>query len=60
MIKILKTLFTPISENEKIEQYLAESVSLVDLEIRERKITRGEAPFQKSNNVFNRGFYHAN
>lgn len=37
------------SEKERINAYLEESISLVDLEIRQRKIDRGEAPWQNRN-----------
>jgi len=36
-------------EKERINAYLEESVSLIDLEIRQRKIDRGEAPWQNRN-----------
>lgn len=36
-------------EKERINAYLEESTSLVDLEIRQRKIDRGEAPWQNRN-----------
>lgn len=35
-------------EGQRIERYLSESTDLVELEYRQRKITRGEAPWQKT------------
>lgn len=46
---MIKNLFRNIFPTEKdlVERYLGESVSLIDLEIRQRQIDRNEAPFQK-------------
>lgn len=38
-------------------EYLADSKDLVDLERRQRQITRGEASFQITNNFKAKGFY---
>lgn len=54
MIKALKSIFssTPFYANREkylIEAYLSEAVDLVDLEMRQRRIDRGEAPWQERN-----------
>ena len=41
-----KNLFRNQTEKEIIEEYLADSISLEDLERRQRLINRGEAPWQ--------------
>lgn len=39
-------LFRNPTEKELVEEYLADSISLEDLERRQRLINRGEAPWQ--------------
>lgn len=46
MKKILKLLFSNSTETSA-DTYLANSISLEDLERRQKLISRGEAPFQK-------------
>ncbi len=46
MMNFIKTLFTHKDEKSIIEEYLADSLSLEDLERRQRLIARGEAPWQ--------------
>lgn len=49
-IVLLKNMFKDIlgtrSEKQYVEEYLADSISLEDLERRQRSISRGEAPWQ--------------
>lgn len=47
-IKSLTTRHTMSLE----EKYLSESVDLVDLEVRQRKIQNGNAPFQKQTRIW--------
>jgi len=42
----IKNLFTTKTEKDVVEAYLADSISLEDLERRQRAISRGEAPWQ--------------
>jgi hypothetical protein len=42
----LKNLFKARTEKDRIEEYLADAVDLVDLENRIRRIDRHEAPWQ--------------
>lgn len=44
------------TEQDRIQEYLAESVDLVDLENRLRKIDRNEAPWQVRNQALLRGW----
>lgn len=43
---MLKNLFKRKTEKDIIEEYLADSVSLEDIERKQRLINRGEAPWQ--------------
>lgn len=47
---MLKNMFKDIlntrTEKQFVEEYLADSISLEDLERRQRSISRGEAPWQ--------------
>ena len=53
MFSYFKTLFNKKTEKDIIDAYLADSVDLVDLENRIRKIDRNEAPWQiKANQSF--------
>lgn len=49
-IVMLKNMFKDVlntrSEKQFVEEYLADSISLEDLERRQRSISRGEAPWQ--------------
>jgi hypothetical protein len=49
-IVLLKNMFKDVlntrSEKQFVEEYLADSISLEDLERRQRSISRGEAPWQ--------------
>lgn len=56
MLQFLKRIFRVRTERERINDYLAESVDLVDLEIRMRRIDRGEAPWQVKINDNLRGW----
>lgn len=44
------------TEQDRIAEYLADSVDLVDLENRLRKIDRNEAPWQIQNRAFLRSW----
>lgn len=59
-IVMLKNMFNgmlqPRTEKEKVEEYLADSISLEDLERRQRLINRGEAPWQIQANQNLRGW----
>lgn len=46
----IKNLFKARSEKDRIEEYLADAVNLVDLENRLRRIDRHEAPWQVKTN----------
>ena len=49
-IVLLKNMFKDLlntrTEKQFVEEYLADSISLEDLERRQRSISRGEAPWQ--------------
>jgi hypothetical protein len=49
-IVLLKNMFKDVlntrSEKQFVEEYLSDSISLEDLERRQRSISRGEAPWQ--------------
>lgn len=49
-IVMLRNMFKDVlgtrSEKQYVEEYLADSISLEDLERRQRSISRGEAPWQ--------------
>lgn len=45
-VDMLKNLFKRKTEKDIIEEYLADSVSLEDIERKQRLINRGEAPWQ--------------
>ena len=45
-----KNLFKAKTEKDRVEAYLADSISLEDLERRQRAISRGEAPWQVKTN----------
>lgn len=54
--KILEFLVRKPQEQERIEQWLADSVSLSDLERRQRMIDKGQAPWQIQANNNLRGW----
>jgi len=54
--KILEFLVRKPQEQERIEQWLADSVSLSDLERRQRMIDKGQAPWQVQANNNLRGW----
>lgn len=52
MIKnMFRNLLSARTEKQMIDEYLADSVDLVDLENRIRKMDRGEAPWQIRNKM---------
>lgn len=56
MQKILAFFVRRPQEQERIEQWLADSVSLSDLERRQRMIEKGQAPWQVQANYNLRGW----
>lgn len=60
MFFTIKKLFKSKNHNYRfntdVERYLGESISLIDLETRQRQIDRGEAPFQKYSQMLSRGW----
>ena len=56
MFRSLINLFNMKSEKQKTDEYLAESVSLEDLENRIRTIDRGHAPWQVEARAFLQGW----
>jgi hypothetical protein len=53
---MFKDLFNSRDERQFVEEYLADSISLEDLERRQRMISRGEAPWQIRANQISRGW----
>lgn len=57
---MLKNMFRGLTnvrtEKDQVEEYLADSISLEDLERRQRLISRGEAPWQLHANANLRGW----
>jgi hypothetical protein len=53
---MFRGLTTVRTEKERVEEYLADSASLEDLERRQRLINRGEAPWQIHANANLRGW----
>lgn len=51
MVKFLKSLFAKKDTKTIIEEYLADSISLEDLERRQRMIERNQAPWQVQNQL---------
>ena len=51
-----KTLLKSKNQKQVIEEYLADSLSLEDLERRQRLIDRGEAPWQIQANMNLKGW----
>lgn len=56
MFRSLINLFSMKTEKQKTDEYLAESVSLEDLENRIRTIDRGHAPWQVEARAFLQGW----
>lgn len=56
MFRSLINLFNIKTEKQKTDEYLAESVSLEDLENRIRTIDRGYAPWQVEARAFLQGW----
>lgn len=50
-----KNLFKVRTEKDKIDEYLADSASIVDLENRIKSLDRGEAPWQIQARMFAKG-----
>lgn len=46
IVNLLKRMLKPSTEQQKIEEWLADSASLIELEYRQRMIDRGQAPWQ--------------
>lgn len=53
---MFKDLFNSRDERQFVEEYLADSISLEDLERRQRMISRGEAPWQIRANQTSKGW----
>jgi hypothetical protein len=58
-MEMIKNIFNVKSEKEKIEEYLAQSASLEDLERRQKELYRGDSPFQIKHYNWMRGIFHA-
>lgn len=56
MLQTFTRLFSTKTEKERIEEYLADSASLEDLEIRIRSIDRGQAPWQVQARAWSQGW----
>ena len=56
MVKFLKAFFATKDTKTIIEEYLADSISLEDLERRQRMIQRNEAPWQIQSTQNSRGW----
>ena len=56
MFTKLTELFGTKSEKQKIEEYLADSISLEDVENRIKAIERGQAPWQVQARTFSQGW----
>ena len=56
MFTKLAALFGTKSEKQKIEEYLAESISLEDVENRIKTIDRGQAPWQINARAISQGW----
>jgi hypothetical protein len=56
MKKLLRYLVTATTEQDTIYNYLCDSVSLSDLERRQRLIERGQAPWQLQSKMSLRGW----
>ena len=55
MLNYLKQIFSVKTEKQKIEEYLSDSSSLVDLENRLKNIDRGQAPWQLNAKTYLQG-----
>ncbi len=56
MFKILANFFRVKTEKQKIDEYLAESISVEDVENRIRLIESGQAPWQLHARAFYQGW----
>ncbi len=56
MFTKLAELFVAKSEKQKIEEYLADSISLEDVENRFKTIERGQAPWQINARAISQGW----
>ena len=55
MLNYLKEFFTFKTDRQRIEDYLSDSSSLVDLENRLKDIDRGQAPWQLNTKTYLQG-----
>lgn len=56
MFKSLINFFKIKTEKQKIDEYLAESISIEDVENRIRILERGQAPWQLNARAFSQGW----
>ena len=56
MFKILANFFRVKTEKQKIDEYLAESISVEDVENRIRLLDRSQAPWQLHARAFSQGW----
>jgi hypothetical protein len=56
MIKMFSKFLKGKTEKDLISEYLAESVDVVDLENRLRRIERGQAPWQTQSRAYLQGW----
>ena len=56
MFKMLGKLMKQKTEKDLISEYLAESIDIIDLENRLRRIERGQAPWQVQNRAYLQGW----
>jgi hypothetical protein len=56
MIKMFSKFLKSKTEKDLISEYLAESVDIVDLENRLRRIERGQAPWQTQSRAYLQGW----
>jgi len=56
MLKMFSKLLKGKTEKDLISEYLAESVDIVDLENRLRRIERGQAPWQTQSRSYLQGW----
>jgi len=56
MIKMFSKFLKGKTEKDLISEYLAESVDIVDLENRLRRIERGQAPWQTQSRAYLQGW----
>ncbi len=56
MLKMFSKFLKGKTEKDLISEYLAESVDIVDLENRLRRIERGQAPWQTQSRAYLQGW----